>query len=191
MAVCHIGINNGKYPARIGKNKTLEYSHWQKMLTRCVKSSADENKTYVDCTISDNFKNYSYFYEWCQNQIGFGGLNFHLDKDLFLKGNKHYSEDNCFFVPQELNNLLLSCKSKRGEYPIGVSFDKRVKLFESYITKDKKKHSLGFYKDPVTAFNKYKEAKEDYIKMVANRYKCVIDERLYTSLMNRPVDIDD
>ena len=39
--------------------------------------------------------------------------------------------------------------------------------------------------------DKYKEAKEDYIKMVANRYKYVIDERLYTSLMNRPVDIDD
>lgn len=191
MAVCGIGINDRKYVARIGKEKTLEYSHWQKMLTRCVKSNEKENKTYIDCTVSENFKSYSYFYEWCQKQVGFDNKNFHLDKDLFLKGNSIYSEDTCFFVPMELNNMILSTKASRGDFPIGVSFDKRAKRFEAYLTKERRKFSLGFYSDPITAFNAYKKEKEDYIKYMAEKYKNQIDERLYLSLMNRVVDIDD
>lgn len=191
MAVCSIGINDGKYPSRIGKEKTLEYSHWQKMLTRCVKSSSKENKTYINCKVSENFKSYSYFYEWCQKQIGFNNKNYHLDKDLFLKGNNIYSEDYCFFVPMEINNMILSAKSSRGEFPIGVSFDKRVGKFEAYLTKERKKVSLGFYSDPIKAFNAYKVEKEKYIKYMAEKYKDQIDKRLYTALMNRVVDIND
>lgn len=186
-----VGYNDGKYPARIGKEKTLEYKYWQKMLMRCYDSSSKFNSSYVDCSVSENFKNYSYFYEWCQNQVGFGIDGFQLDKDLMIKGNKVYSEDSCSFVPREVNNIFVSVKSRRGSCPIGVSFDKRVGKFEAYCHVYGKRKHLGFYADKELAFLEYKKCKEWYVKIIAEKHKNNIDVRVYKSLMNWSIDIDD
>ena len=41
------------------------------------------------------------------------------------------------------------------------------------------------------AFNSYKEAKEDYIKEVANKWRSSIDNRVYEALMAYQVEITD
>ena len=76
--------------------------------------------TYLGCKVSDNFKHYTYFFEWCQTQIGFEGCDFSLDKDLIYKGNKEYNENNCVFIPIEINNVLTKRQLDRGTFPIGV-----------------------------------------------------------------------
>ena len=74
-----------------------EYQLWQDMLERCFSEKYQTRQpTYKDCNVSNNFLNYSYFYEWCQEQIGFGkvdekGRSWCLDKDLLFVGNKTYS----------------------------------------------------------------------------------------------------
>ena len=186
-----VGFNDRKYPARIGKDKTLEYSHWQKMLMRCYKSNKTTNPSYMKCTVSDNFKNYSYFYEWCQNQFGFGLDGYHLDKDILVKNNNIYSEDTCVFIPQQINNIFLSSKSRRGEYPVGVSFSKHYGKFECHVMRESKRTNLGLYKNPNDAFMVYKKNKEDYVKYMANKHKDKIDHRVYEALMNREICIDD
>lgn len=50
---------------------------------------------------------------------------------------------------------------------------------------------LGTFNTPEEAFYAYKEAKEDYIKEVANKYKDRIDIRAYEALMKYEVNIDD
>ena len=50
---------------------------------------------------------------------------------------------------------------------------------------------LGVFETPKQAFQVYKQAKEDYIKEVAEEYKGKIDNRLYEALMNYEVEIDD
>ena len=124
-SVCGVGILGAKYPSRVNGVLTKEYDLWYSMLRRCYSDNSKKKRpTYERCEVSDKFKSYEYFYEWCQNQIGFdndgNGFPFHLDKDLLVKGNKVYSEDTCVFIPQEINKVLIKCVASRGEHLIGV-----------------------------------------------------------------------
>ena len=101
------------------------------MLVRCYSdTSKKKNPTYEGCEVSENFKSYEYFYDWCQKQIGFANKDWHLDKDLLVKGNKIYSESTCIFIPSEINLLLTKCTASRGEHLIGVCWDKAKKAFK-------------------------------------------------------------
>ena len=174
-----------------------EYKLWQDMLERCYCAKLHKRlPSYSGCTVSDNFKYFPYFKEWCNNQIGFNSLDgkgkpFQLDKDILLKGNNVYSENTCVFLPQEVNLLLTSCKSKRGGLCVGVSFDKRSKKFVSHINRLGEQKNLGGFDEEIEAFLVYKEAKESHIKIVAENWKDEIDVRVYNSLMNYKVEIND
>ena len=174
-----------------------EYKLWTKVLERCYDIKYHNRyPTYKDCEMSNKFKYFPYFMKWCNKQIGFDskddkGKPFALDKDLLVKGNKIYSEDTCVFLPRELNNLLTKNNSSRGEYPIGVSYDKNMGKITACLRKDNKSVGLGIFKTEIEAFNAYKEAKEDYIKEVANKWKDQIDPRAYEALMNYQVEITD
>ena len=50
---------------------------------------------------------------------------------------------------------------------------------------------LGVYNTPGEAFLAYKQAKEAYIKEVANKWKDQIDPRAYNALINYQVEITD
>ena len=192
-SVYGVGILGTKYPSTISGVKTKEYGIWYSMLTRCY-SDANKKKypTYEGCEVSDNFKSYEYFYEWCHSQIGFGNQDWHLDKDLLIKGNKVYSEYSCVFIPTEINTVLVKSDKIRGEYPIGVCWSKTNKAFMAQVRKNKgKSEHLGYFKTEIEAFNAYKVAKEAFVKEQANKWKGQIDERAYNALMNYQVEIND
>ena len=133
-SVYGVGVLGAKYPSTISGVKTKEYTLWKCMLERCYSDSFKKKRqTYEGCEVSNKFKSYEYFYEWCNKQIGFSndgnGNPFHLDKDLLVKGNKVYSEDTCVFIPQEINSLLVKRKASRGEHLIGVSWHNTKKGF--------------------------------------------------------------
>ena len=191
-SVCGVGITGTKYPV------TKEYDLWKSMLQRCYSdtnvcdTSKKRNPTYEGCEVSDKFKSYEYFYEWCNKQIGFGVEDWQLDKDLLVKGNKVYSEDTCVFIPKEINSLLIKREALRGEYLIGVSWCKKAKAFIARVNKNKgKSEHLGYFKTEVEAFNAYKQAKEAFVKEQAEKWESQIDERAYNALMNYEVHIDD
>lgn len=193
-----VGILGSKGTKNREDNKHCkEYILWAGMLRRCYDGKYCQTKpTYKDCTTSEMFKRYSFFYEWCNSQTGFGqvdefGKPFVLDKDILVKGNKVYSETTCCFVPQEVNSLFVTCSSKRGEYPIGVSYHKRVNKYSSTVRKGGGTQHLGYFLSPDDAFLAYKQVKEDYIKDVANKWKGCIDSRIYEALMNWEVLEDD
>ena len=196
-SVYGVGVLGNKYPSEINGVITKEYKLWQSMLVRCYSDAYKKRQpTYEGCEVSDNFKSYEYFYEWCHKQIGFGndgnGNPFHLDKDLLVKGNKVYNEDSCVFIPQEINSLLVKCAASRGEHLIGVHYHKRDKAFVATVRKNKgKQEHLGVFNTELEAFKAYKEAKESFIKEQANKWKGQIDDRAYEALVNYTVDIDD
>ena len=192
-SVFGVGITGTKYLITISGVKTREYALWKNMLQRCY-SDAYRNKrpTYEGCKVSDNFKSYEYFYEWCHKQIGFGNQGWHLDKDLLTKGNKVYSEDSCIFIPSEINTLLIKRAASRGEYLIGVSWYSKSKAFVARVNKSKGgSEYLGLFNTEIEAYNAYKIAKESFVKEQANKWKSQIDPRTYNALMNYEVDIDD
>ena len=167
------------------------------MLVRCYSTALKKRyPTYEYCKVSENFKSYEYFYDWCQSQVGFGndgnGNPFHLDKDLLTKGNKVYSEDSCIFIPNEINLLLTKRTTSRGKHLIGVCWHNASKSFIAMVNKNKgKSEHLGCFKTEIEAFNAYKEAKESFIKEQAEKWKGKIDERAYEALMNYTVEITD
>lgn len=169
------------------------YEHWRGMLRRCYnENERHKAPTYKGCKVSENFKSYTYFYEWCEKQIGFSNKGWALDKDILLKGNKVYSEDNCCFVPFEINSVLSKNNKTRGKYPIGVHFCNNKKLFIAQIHRNKgQQEYLGAFDNPTDAFNAYKQAKEMYVKEVANKWKDKIDPRAYEAMMNYQVEITD
>ena len=50
---------------------------------------------------------------------------------------------------------------------------------------------LGLFNTELEAFYAYKQAKETYIKEVANKWKDQIDPRVYNALMKYEVEITD
>ena len=173
------------------KNDTM-YNTWMCMLNRCYGAAhVKENSAYKDCSVSDNFKYYPYFKEWCENQIGFNvlddkGKTFALDKDILVKGNRVYSEDTCCFVPKEINNLLTRY-TKESDTCKGVYYNKKLGKFSAHLLGK----YVGLFTTELEAFQVYKQAKETYIKEVANKWKDRIDPLVYKTLMDWEVTTND
>ena len=192
-SVYGVGITGVKYQITINGVNTKEYDLWYSMLRRCYSDSLKKKyPTYIDCEVSDKFKSYEYFYEWCNKQIGFNNKGWHLDKDLLIKGNKVYSENSCVFIPHAINSLLIKCDASRGEHLIGVCWNKKDNAFVAHVGKSKgKREYLGLFNTEIEAFNAYKIAKEAFVKEQANEWKDQIDPRAYEALMNYTVEITD
>ncbi len=185
-SVYGVGILGAKYPSKISGRNTKEYELWQHMLQRCYSATLKKKRpTYEGCEVSENFKSYEYFYEWCNKQVGFNNKDWQMDKDLLVKGNKVYSEDTCIFIPSEINSLLTKSDKIRGKHPIGVYWCKTKNAFVAQVNKNKGKPDyLGLFDTELEAFNAYKTAKESFIKERANEWKGKVDDRAYNALIN-------
>lgn len=173
-----------------GDSHTNAYTHWRNMLVRCFDKEYMACKpTYSDCTVCKEWLLFSNFKKWFDQ---FNYENYHLDKDILVKGNKHYSPDTCCLVPQEINTLLTKRQRSRGQYPIGVCYIKRSGKYSATIHKLRNVH-LGFFDTPEEAFQAYKSAKEQYVKELATQYfqEGKITQRVYQALMEYQVEITD
>ena len=184
------GFNDRSRPVFVDGKKVKEYALWQNMLKRCFSDKYQTRQpTYIGCNVSDNFLNYSYFYDWCHKQIGFGniddkGRSWCLDKDLLFVGNKTYSETACIFVPQEINLFFTDRGNARGEYPVGVAFDKASGKFVARCAVNGKQQHLGYFNTPDEAFAVYKPFKEALCKQLALKWQSETDTRLFNAMMN-------
>lgn len=169
------------------------YDKWTDMFKRCYsKERLKKYVTYEGCLVHEfwhNFQNFAKWYE--ENFKSWMNKNWHLDKDILIKNNKIYSPDNCSFVPREINALFIKRENLRGDYPIGVSLNKVLGKFSATCNRGNKRNHIGFFTTPEAAFQAYKQAKEDYIKEVAEKWRGKIDERVYQAMINYQVEITD
>ena len=200
LAPCVFGVGiTSNLPTKTSDGRTLpDYNLWCGMLERCYSDKYQQKKpTYIGCSVSENFRYYSYFKEWCCRQVGFSDLDnkgrkFVLDKDILLKGNKLYSENTCCFVPVEINSALTKCNSRRGLYPVGVTYDATKTLpFQPTVSFEGKNKRLERCASAEEAFYIYKQAKEAIIKSLAEKYKNLIDYKVYEALLKYEVEITD
>ena len=178
-------FNSKRYPTKINQIRVQSYEVWRHMVVRCGYHKTPPNENYTDVTIPDSWQDYSNFHEDVKDMVGYG-TDFVLDKDLLIKGNRVYCKENCCFVPEEINVALTKSTATRGVSLIGVDFHKKTGKFRARH----KKH-LGLFNTEIEAFNAYKEAKENYLKELADKWKDKIDPRAYNALMNYQVDITD
>ena len=184
-----VGFNDKTRPCWVDGKNVKEYKLWQSMLERCFSEKLQTRyPTYKGCNVSDNFLNYAFFYGWCQEQTGFGkvdekGRSWCLDKDLLFVGNKTYSETTCVFVPHEINLFFTDSGNARGDYPVGVHFDKASGKFKARCNVNGNQQHLGLFNTPQEAFAVYKPFKENLCKQLALKWQHEIDSRLFNAMM--------
>ncbi len=185
--MCGIG-----YRGLEGIDCTAEsYIKWHDMIHRCYNAKFHERQPqYKECTVCEEWLNYINFKVWYE-QHKIPGMSLDLDKDILFKRNKVYSPETCCFVPHEINTLFLSKKAARGNYPIGVSYEKDKKKFRAYMSFMSEQIKLGTFDTAEAAFVKYKEHKEDFIKDLAGQYRERIPYKVYEAMMGWKIEVDD
>lgn len=167
-----VGINDSDHtlrPVINGKQSANPaYRGWYDMLVRsyCVKYHA-KRPTYKDVTVCDEWLKFTVFAEWYELNWVDG---YDLDKDIKKPGNKIYSPDTCLFIPRCLNNLFTDCHGSRGQYPLGVSFDRYHNKFSAEIRIDGKANRIGRYKTSSLAYEAYKKAKNAEVLRKCDQY---------------------
>ena len=196
--VYNIGrLGQGKYKSKFNKKQTIQYQYWFDMMKRCYSKEYHKRfPTYKDCSVCEEWHNFQNFGKWFDdNFYTIDGERICLDKDILVKGNKTYSPETCVFVPQRINSLFLKRNKSRGKYPIGTTYNKRDKKYEScchmYKNNRYTRHAIGNFDTPTEAFTAYKTFKEQYIKQVANEYKDKIPKKLYDAMYRYEVEITD
>jgi len=190
--VCGVGVNDWVGAIHLGGKKIMEYDLWKGMLRRCFSESFKQKyPTYEGVTCSKDWLSMTTFIEDVSQMKGFGLSGWQLDKDILQKGNKLYSKATCCFVPAEVNMLLTKCDNSRGKYPVGVYFHKASGKFMAQLAINGKRKFLGLFTTPEEAFQVYKLAKEAYIKVVAHKWKHLLDERVFQALLAYEVNIND
>ena len=185
----YMGIGN--YSSTENGKETKCHKTWTHMLGRCYDPKFQEkHPTYKGCTVDKRWHNYQEYAKWhIENYYEIEGQIMTLDKDILCKGNKVYSAETCIFVPQFINSLFTKSNKIRGEYPIGVY--KQGDKFKAQLNKGKDNQHLGTFNTAIEAFQAYKQAKETYVKELAEEYKDKIPCKLYEAMVAYEVEIDD
>ena len=173
--------------SRINGKTTKPYQTWGGMLERCYSKRCQKlHPTYIDCTVCATWLYFPTFKKWFGENYEDG---WELDKDLLVTGNKIYSPDNCIFVPHQLNLLFNDNGRARGEFPLGVSFNKKAGKFQTYVTIDGRPQHLGLFDDPNEAHKTYLVAKRANVVRVTNVWRDKIPTKLYDALLKRAEEL--
>ena len=171
-SVCGVGyLGVGEYDWISHK---VAYQTWVVVLKRVYVENKSRT-SYLNVSVCDEWHNFQNFAEWFYNQEfnvtkDENGKRYDLDKDILVKGSKTYSPETCCFVPSEINCLFIRNKRFRGKYPIGVT--KIGKYFTARLSKGfGNMVYLGSFKTETEAFLAYKQAKELYLKELAEKYR--------------------
>lgn len=191
--VLNVGISGNKY-----KNKGKEYVTWRFMLIRCFdKDYKQKMPTYENATCCEEWLLFENFYEWLHEQPNFDKWkNLKLsaiDKDILFKNNKLYSPTTCCLVPLEINALFVKCDGKRGDLPIGVTYNKQHEKYQVRCSLNNHNVNLGYYDTIEEAFFVYKRYKEKVVKQIAQEEydKGNITKQCYEAMLRYEVEITD
>lgn len=181
-----VGINDADYA--IGKRIEGKlvfcpfYAYWSSMLQRCYSAREQERyPTYKGCSVCDEWLTFSNFKSWMKEQ---DWEDKQLDKDLLFKGNKIYSPEKCIFISGQLNSFTTECDSARGDYPIGVYFNKKAGKFQARCRNPftKKREHLGYFDCANKAHEAWRKRKHE----LACQWAEIVEEpRLKQALRNR------
>lgn len=204
IALYGVGINDVDYvtqPTRInefGIKTTVVcpyYASWRRMLERVYSEKEHaRNPWTVGNSVSGEWHSLSTFKSWMETQI-WEGLE--LDKDILVRGNKHYSPETCAFVPAYLNSLFGYQQRWRKELPFGVARRSRKRKdgkewTNPYISrccignKQDFKH-LGYFSSPKEAHKAWQNKKIEQIETTIERYKLELCYREDVELSLRKV----
>ena len=187
--VCGVGVyEKGLYTASEtvdGKSKnTKVYQIWKDMVVRCYNEKFKlKFPTYKDVSVCTEWLNFQTFADWYMKQRFANKIDYALDKDLLISGNKIYSPSTCVLIPQSINSALTTTRTNEGNLPTGV-FNSGNKFIVRIAIKSKRKY-FGTYPTIAEASQIYIIEKEKYVKELALEYLAndLIDAKTYKALL--------
>jgi hypothetical protein len=175
------GINDADYPVTrvIGGREVScrAYKAWKNMIERSYSQKFHARcPTYVGVSVCEEWRSFMAFRSWwVENHVD----GWQLDKDL-LSDCGVYSPETCIYIPGWLNKFTIGRNSKRGEWPIGVSFDKRRKRYKAACRNplSGKGESLGLFRNPIDAHQAWVSRKIEIADTIKSRMDS-IDVRIH------------
>ena len=158
------------------------YKTWTNMLKRCYSVKTQERQpTYKGCSVSDEWLTFSMFKNWMEKQ---DWQDNQLDKDLLFEGNKVYGSDTCVFVSGMVNGFTTDSGATRGEWSIGVYWNKGTNKFKSQCRNPftKKTEYLGLFTCEQEAHQAWLKRKLELAKELA---AIQTDPRIAEALISR------
>lgn len=193
--VCGAGTNDSDYVTQKfetiivdGKQKRKLvwvcpfYQAWTSMLKRCYSIKTQERyPTYKGCSVSTEWLTFTVFKNWMMTQ---NWEDNHLDKDLLIEGNKVYSPETCVFVSGVVNSFTIDSGATRGDFLIGISWDKKSGKFMSKCSNPftKEQEYLGLFDCEQEAHEAWSKRKLELAHELA---AIQTDTRVAESLINR------
>lgn len=193
--VCGVGINDADYKVTRTSSKMVDgkrvckiewqcpfYVTWKSMIVRCYSAKHQSKRpTYKDCTVCDEWLTFPNFRAWMIQQDYKGK---ELDKDLLIKGNKVYSPTTCVFVSKMVNTFMCDSGAIRGNYLIGVSWNKAVGKFKALCCNPflNKQEYLGYFDNEQEAHQTWLKRKLELAHLLAAEQT---DTRVAKALIER------
>lgn len=158
------------------------YRAWRDMFNRAYnKNFHTKYPTYRNIKICEEWFSFMNFRVWwLENHED----NWQLDKDLLFIENKIYSPDTCIYIPQWLNLFTARNRVTRGQYPIGVYFEKSSGRFKAQCNNPitKKNENLGRYETKEDAYQAWLNKKTEFALVLKSEMD-EIDTRIYSNVV--------
>ena len=116
--VTYVSLDGGK----VGRMKTRPYTQYTgiQQRTRAGSSVMKQRPTYWGCTLDEKFSTFDKWVGWSEKQVGYMCVDkennmYHFDKDIlsYPQSNKHYSPENCRFIPPKINTGINGFKNSK------------------------------------------------------------------------------
>lgn len=189
---------SGRWNTTRKRGEIIEYSFWSDVMRRCLHQNfKDKQPEYADVSCDNRWLSFDSFMEDVSQLPNFDKIylkpRWCLDKDLLVRGNKIYGKDTVCFIPQQMNAMLTTSKRARGDLPIGVFLCQnktnpyRAMCGDGY----KGRIYLGGFKTPEMAFEAYKTRRKEVMISIADKWKHLLPENVYSAFVNWEIKITD
>ena len=181
-----IGI--GKHRSNIEGKMTKAYDVWHSFIRRSYwKGYHASKKSYKDVTVCEEWHNFQNFAEWFYENYNPEIMQgWDLDKDIICPNCKIYSPETCLFVPVEVNKFFCKPRGKVTDLPTGINMNGTG--FKAEVNLGGKNILGKTFRKKEEAVNFYKEEKERYAKELAQKWKEIINVKVYEKLINYQVE---
>lgn len=188
----------GKFKARNGTAlkgfpQTEEYRAWTNMLSRCYDPNYIQrntgNRTYDGVSVCDEWLNFQTYAEWFTSNLAKiriiePDIRLAVDKDI-LSNSKVYSPETCSIIPMEVNSILTGGMSvlngTRDKY---AALNKDGTYTLTLFSKNNAVSKCINVKTIEESNKLYIEHKLSQLKELAEKYKHILEERVYLRMLN-------
>ena len=175
---------------------TKIFKVWHSMIRRCYSDVYHKNRpAYDDVTVQESWLKFSNFKkdieslpfsDYCEKH------NYEFDKDILSDGSRMYKLETISFVPKEINSAFIN-DIRFGKYKGWYVNSQGFFAPSTSGVMDEYRKNLGCktsYRTSGEALNVYKTCKKLQLQDLAEKYKGMIDVRVYNKLINYDFELE-